>query len=68
VVTSDPPGARVTVNGVGWGTTPLTIRYLPLGQKRVRLTMSGYVSAERTVVVDGRRPTASVRASLRPQQ
>jgi transcriptional regulator with XRE-family HTH domain len=68
VVTSEPPGARVTVNGIGWGTTPLTIRYLPLGHKRVRLTMSGYVSVERTVVVDGRRPSATVRVSLREQE
>jgi cytoskeleton protein RodZ len=64
VVVSDPPGARVTVNGVGWGSTPITINYLPLGQKRVRLTMPGYISEERTVRVDGRRPSATVRATL----
>jgi cytoskeleton protein RodZ len=65
VVVSEPPGARVTVNGIGWGATPLTIPYLPLGEKRVRLTMNGYISEERTVRVDGRRPNATVRIALR---
>jgi cytoskeleton protein RodZ len=68
VVMSDPPGARVTVNGVGWGSTPITIKYLPLGEKRVRLTMPGYISEERTVRVDGRRPSATVRVTLNGRQ
>lgn len=65
VVVSEPPGARVTVNGIGWGSTPLTIRYVPLGEKRVRITMSGYISEERSVRVDGHRPNATVRVTLR---
>jgi hypothetical protein len=48
-VTSTPPGARVTVNGIGWGQTPLTIGHLPLGVKTVRITREGYTSAQRTV-------------------
>jgi cytoskeletal protein RodZ len=63
-IVSEPPGARVTVNGVGWGSTPLTIRYLPLGQKRVRVTKDGYISQERTMSVDGRRPSATLRVTL----
>jgi hypothetical protein len=47
VVTTDPAGARVTVNGIGWGTTPVTIRFLPAGQKRIRVTKEGYASEER---------------------
>lgn len=65
MVVSEPPGARVTVNGVGWGETPLTIPYLALGEKRVRLTKTGYVSAERTVRIDGQHPNATVRLTLR---
>jgi cytoskeleton protein RodZ len=65
VVTSDPAGARVTVNGVGWGQTPVTINYLPLGEKRIRVTMAGYISEERTVRLDGRRANATVRVALR---
>jgi hypothetical protein len=56
------------VNGVGWGETPLTVKYLPLGEKRVRLTKAGYTSEERTVRVDGRRPTATVRLTLRERR
>ena len=38
MVMSTPTGARVTVDGIGWGETPVTIRHLPPGQKVVRLT------------------------------
>ena len=51
VVTSQPSGARVTVNGIGWGVTPLTIRHLPEGTKRIRVTAAGYAAAERVVEV-----------------
>ena len=51
VITSQPSGARVTVNGIGWGVTPLTIRHLPEGTKRIRVTTSGYTAAERVVEV-----------------
>jgi transcriptional regulator with XRE-family HTH domain len=70
VITSQPEGARVTVDGVGWGVTPLTIRHLPEGTKRFRLTSDGYVAAERvmhvqpggarTVAVELRRASPSV--------
>jgi hypothetical protein len=66
-VTSDPPGARVTVNGIGWGETPLTIRYLPFGSKRVRAVMPGYASVERSIRLDGGQPRATVNIRLRPQ-
>jgi cytoskeleton protein RodZ len=46
-VTSSPPGARVLVDGIGYGRTPLTIRHLRPGPRRVRLVLDGYTSAER---------------------
>jgi transcriptional regulator with XRE-family HTH domain len=49
VVTSRPEGARVTVNGIGWGLTPITVRHLPQGPQRVRLTKDQYLSEERVV-------------------
>jgi len=52
IVTSEPSGARVTVNGIGWGTTPVTIRYIPPGDKKVRVSREGYAAAERTIHVD----------------
>jgi len=53
VVTTVPAGARVTVNGVGWGTSPVTIRYLPPGEKRIRVSLEGYVATERVISVTG---------------
>ena len=50
-INSQPAGARVTVNGVGWGATPLTIRYLSAGEKRIRVTKDGYAASERMVQV-----------------
>lgn len=64
VITSEPAGARVTINGVGWGETPLTVRFLPLGTKRVRLTMQGYVSQERVVSIGPERPNARLSVEL----
>lgn len=46
-ITSEPSGALVTVNGVGWGPTPVTIRYMPFGNKLIRVTKPGYASAQR---------------------
>jgi cytoskeletal protein RodZ len=55
-ITSDPPGARVTVDGVGWGATPVSVRHLPAGAKHVRVTKDGYRSEERVApVTSGRR-------------
>jgi cytoskeleton protein RodZ len=45
-VTSSPPGARVLIDGIGYGPTPITVRHLRPGQKRVRLVLDGYVSVE----------------------
>jgi cytoskeletal protein RodZ len=49
VVTTQPAGARVTVDGVGWGSAPVTIRYLPAGNKRIRVSKEGYATEERMV-------------------
>jgi hypothetical protein len=65
VVTSDPPGARVTVNGIGWGVTPVTIPYLPFGTKQVRLIKPGYESEERTLRLESDRPRQTLRVTLR---
>jgi cytoskeletal protein RodZ len=59
VVSTDPPGARVTVNGIGYGVTPVTIRYLPFGDARIRVSHEGYSTEEHVVRVDGAR-TASI--------
>jgi hypothetical protein len=52
VITSRPSGARVTVNGIGWGVTPITIRNLPPGPKLIRATKDGYIGREASVELD----------------
>jgi transcriptional regulator with XRE-family HTH domain len=64
VVQSNPAGARVTVNGVGWGVTPVAIRYLPLGPMRVRLVKEHYRAQERRVELTAATPTRTVRVTL----
>jgi hypothetical protein len=64
-VTSTPAGARVTVDGIGWGETPVTIRHLPAGQKVVRVTKEGYESQQRIVNLADDPRSAAVRITLR---
>ncbi|MEO8256912.1 MAG: helix-turn-helix domain-containing protein [Acidobacteriota bacterium] len=67
VVTTEPPGARVTVDGIGWGSSPATIRFLPAGSKRIRVIKEGYGSEERVITVsDGRRSTLGIRLRAAP--
>jgi cytoskeleton protein RodZ len=62
-ILSQPPGARVTVDGIGWGETPVTVRNLPPGAKRIRVTKAGYRSEERVAHLPEDRP-ATLRVSL----
>ena len=67
VVTTDPPGARVTVDGIGWGTTPVTIRFLSSGDKTLRVIKNGYVSEERRIhVVTDRQTTINLTLQSAP--
>jgi cytoskeletal protein RodZ len=68
VITSDPAGARVVVDGIWRGTTPATIELLALGEHGVRLVRDGYVSEERTVSLTSKRPAATMHVELRPNQ
>ena len=67
-VITEPVGARVTVNGIGWGTTPVTIRYLAAGTKRVRVTREGYRSEERLIQVEDGSTKTTVRIPMRNEQ
>jgi hypothetical protein len=49
VVHTTPRGARVTVNGIGWGNSPAVIRHLPAGVQRVRVVKEQFVTEERIV-------------------
>jgi cytoskeleton protein RodZ len=68
IVESQPAGARVTVDGIGWGVTPVTIRHLPPGSKRIRVSKDGYAAAERVVsVAEGHRNTTDIQLRNEPQ-
>ena len=67
VVTSEPSGARVVVDGIGRGTTPARIEYLSLGERTVRLVHDGYVSDERSVSLTPKRPAVTLHVELRPK-
>lgn len=64
-IASEPAGADVTVNGIRWGHTPVTIRYLAPGEKRVRLSLQGYTSVERRLELTADRPAQAVRVVLK---
>jgi len=66
-VTSEPSGALVTVNGIAWGQTPVTIRYLPFGKKLIRATKPGYVSGQRVFDFGPDQRVRSVRVQLSPE-
>jgi len=69
VVTTQPPGARVTVNGIGWGTSPVTIQHLQAGYKLVRVSKDGYVATERVLALDeGLRRALNIRLTTASQR
>jgi cytoskeletal protein RodZ len=62
VVSTEPAGGRVTVNGVGWGQAPVTIRHLAPGAKRIRVTKEGYLPEELVVqLVEGDPKSVDIR-------
>jgi len=64
-VTSSPDGARVLVDGIARGRTPVTIRNLDAGERRVRVVLAGFLSVETRVGLADR-PSTSVHLDLRP--
>ena len=66
-ITSEPAGALITVNGIGWGATPVTIPYMPFGQKVIRATKPGYITAQRGFDFAPDRRGRSVRIQLSPE-
>jgi len=51
-LTSNPPGAEVTVQGVLWGKTPLTRDRVPSGEHIIKLILSNYFDLEQSVRVE----------------
>jgi transcriptional regulator with XRE-family HTH domain len=63
-LTSDPSGARVVVDGIGRGTTPVTVQNLTSGVRRVRVIKDGFVSLERDVRIGTGREPATLHVTL----
>ena len=66
LITSTPPGAHVTVNGVARGATPVRVQFLPPGSYEIRIIGTGYRIAERRATLTPARPQASVSVTLEP--
>ena len=66
-ITSEPAGAQITVNGIGWGVTPVTSPYMPFGKKVIRATKPGYATAQRGFDFVPDRRGRSVRIQLSPE-
>jgi hypothetical protein len=68
VVTSDPAGATVHLDGRFAGHTPLELTKLPAGDRRVRLTSDGYLENQRIVNISADRPSRlHVHMTARPK-
>jgi TonB family protein len=63
-VESEPPGARVRLNGQAKGQTPLRLADLPFGVYQVRVEQKGYETQTRDVSLDAGSPSAGLRVAL----
>ena len=67
IITTQPTGARVTVNGIGWGSSPIAIKHLPPGDKRIRVSKDGYGAVERVLALsEGRRQAVDIPLTTAP--
>jgi TonB family protein len=63
-VESEPAGARVRLNGVAKGRTPLRLADLPFGVYEVRVEQKGYEAQTRGVSLDAGSPHAELSVAL----
>jgi hypothetical protein len=54
----------VVVDGIGRGTTPVTVQNLTSGVRRVRVIKDGFVSLERDVRIGAGREPATLHVTL----
>ena len=68
LIESEPAGTHVVVNGIGRGTTPIRLRYLPIGSYTIRLVRAGYQSQEVSATLTNERPVRSLSIALDPKR
>ena len=62
---SSPSGAKVRIDGLYKGTTPISISDVPAGPHTVRFSLDGYVEREQSVEVRAGQ-TATLSANMTP--
>src|SRR5204862_5933069 len=67
LVRSTPTGATVMVDGISKGVTPLAIRDLPLGARKVVISSRGFIADEQRVMLTKARPSRSLEVRLAAQ-
>jgi TonB family protein len=63
-VSSQPEGARVSLNGQERGSTPLELSEVPFGVYEVRIELKGYETETRDVSLNAGSPDAAVETAL----
>jgi serine/threonine-protein kinase len=63
-VVSEPPGARVLLDGRARGSAPLDLAELAFGKHEVRVEQQGYEPQRRSVELDAEAPSAELRITL----
>ena len=68
LVRTEPPGAVVTVDGEGRGTTPLSLQDVAYGEYEVAVGLLGFSSLSRTVTISPTETIATVGVTLTPER
>ena len=66
LVRTDPPGATVTLDGVGRGQTPLSLGDVSFGTHRLEVSRAGFGSVQREVTLNEEETVVPVGVSLTP--
>ena len=65
-IESTPSGARVLINGINRGVTPVTMRYLPAGAYTIRVIHPGLPGVTRRATISAERRRATVSVDFEP--
>lgn len=63
-ITSDPPGAKVLINGEDKGVTPLQLTSIPAGQYNLQLQLNGYKDVQQVVEINQQNQMPNVQATM----